>query len=364
MSASLQLGRYAGIKVQIHWTFWLLFLFVSVMVFAGEGGLTDLFWHFAFIFALFFCVILHEFGHALTAKKYGIGTRSITMLPIGGVASLEEIPENPKEEFYIAVAGPLVNVVLAILLYFIVPLDQFLGQNPETLEEQLATITAGNFLFYLLMVNIALVAFNMLPAFPMDGGRIFRALLSMKLGRIRATRAASAMGKLMALIFFVIGLFYSVILAVIAVFIYFGAHSENIMIQQLSLLEGNSVRDAMITEYSILDPDAPLSAAIDKILASTEQNFVVAGNGDVQGVLYMEDLASALKSRGKEIKVREVMDTDVTILQASEPLTQGYRQLQRGRKNFFPVMDNGEIVGVLDMNNINEFLTFRAGQDY
>jgi len=364
MSASLQLGRYAGIKVQIHWTFWLLFLFVGVLVFAGDGGLTDLFWHFAFIFALFFCVILHEFGHALTAKKYGIKTRSITMLPIGGVASLEEIPENPIEEFFIAVAGPLVNVVLAILLYFIAPVDQFIGQDPETLEEQLATITAGNFLFYLLIMNVALVLFNMLPAFPMDGGRIFRALLSMRFGRIKATQVASGMGKLMALIFFVFGLFYSVILAVIAVFIYFGAHSENIMIQQLSLLEGNTVRDAMITEYSILDPSATLSAAIDRILASTEQNFIVASNGEVQGVLFMEDLATALKSNGKGIKVSEVMDKDITILEASDPLTQGYRQLHRGRKNFFPVIDNGQIVGVLDMNNINEFLTFRAGQDY
>lgn len=364
MSASLQLGRYAGIKVQIHWTFWLLFLFVGVMVFAGDGGLDDLFWHLLFICALFFCVILHEFGHALTAKKYNIKTRSITMLPIGGVASLEEMPEDPKQEFFIAIAGPLVNVVLAILLYFIVPVDEFAGQDPETLEEQLATINAGNFLFYLLIMNVALVLFNMLPAFPMDGGRIFRALLSMKFGRIQATRIASGMGKFMALIFFIFGLFYSVILAVIAVFIYFGAHSENIMIQQLSLLEGNSVRDAMITKYSVLDPDAPLSAAIDKILASTEQNFIVASNGDVQGVLYMEDLASALKSNGKDIKVREVMDTDITTLKANDSLTQGYRQLHQGRKNFFPVMDNGEVVGVLDMNNINEFLTFRAGQDY
>ncbi len=364
MGASLQLGRYAGIKVQIHWTFWLLFIFVAVMVFAGDGGLDDLFWYLLFVCALFFCVILHEFGHALTAKKYGVKTRSITLLPIGGVASLEELPDEPKEEFFIAIAGPLVNVVLAFLLYLIVPLDEFLSQDPEALEEQLATITAGNFLFYLLMMNIALVLFNMLPAFPMDGGRIFRALLSMKFGRIQATKVASGLGKLMALIFFVFGLFYSVILAVIAVFIYFGAHSENILIQQLSLLEGNSVRDAMITEYSILKPDATLSSAIDKILASTEQNFVVAEKGNVQGVLFMEDLASALKSRGKEIKISEVMDTDITLLKATDPLTQGYRQLQRGRKNFFPVMDNGEIVGVLDMNNINEFLTFRAGQDY
>jgi len=364
MSASLQLGRYAGIRVQIHWTFWLLFLFVGAMVFAGDGTFTDLFWHFTFVFALFFCVILHEFGHALTARKYGIGTRSITLLPIGGVASLKDIPENPREEFYIAIAGPLVNVVIALLLYFFVPVGEFVGQDPEMMEEQLATIDGSNFLFYLLMVNIALVVFNMLPAFPMDGGRIFRALLSMRMGRVRATQAASAMGKFMALVFFLVGLFYSIILVVIAVFIYFGAHSENIMIQQLSLLEGHSVRDAMITEFSVLDPDATLNSAIDRILASTEQDFVVASNSTVHGILYMEDLAPALQQTGKGTQIRDVMDTRVKTLNASDPLTEGYKKLQRGSKNFFPVLESGELVGVLDMNNINEFLTFRAGQDY
>lgn len=364
MSASLQVGRYAGIKVQIHWTFWLLFLFVGAMVFAGEGTLTDLWWHFAFVFALFFCVILHEFGHALTARRFGIGTRSITLLPIGGVASLKEIPEEPKEEFYIAIAGPLVNVVIALILYPFVPIGEFISSDPEAMQEQLSTINSSNFLFYLLFLNVALVGFNMLPAFPMDGGRVFRALLSMRLGRIEATRIASATGKFMALLFFLFGLFYSIILTIIAVFIYFGAHSENITVQQLGLLEGNSVRDAMITEFSILDPDAKLSAAVDKILASTEQNFIVASDGDIKGILYMEDLAQALRKDDSHLTIGDVMDPNVRKLEIDEPLTNGYRKLQRGSKNFFPVIDNGKIAGVLDMNNINEFLTFRAARDY
>ncbi|CAN5411071.1 site-2 protease family protein [soil metagenome] len=364
MSSSLKIGRFAGIKVQIHWTFWLLFLFVAAMVFAGDGSLSDLWWHFAFVIALFFCVILHEFGHALTARRFGIGTRSITLLPIGGLASLEDIPDKPKEEFYIAVAGPLVNVVIALLLYLIVPVEEFITGDPETMEERLATIDSSNFLFYLLFINIALVLFNMLPAFPMDGGRIFRALLSMKYGRIQATRVASALGKFLALIFFLTGLFYSIILAVIAVFIYFGAHTENITVQQLSLLEGNNVRDAMITEFSILDPDARLSTVVDKILASTEQNFIVATNGDIKGILYMEDLATALRENGTKTYIRNVMDPSIRSLEADAPLTDGYRILQRGSKNFFPVLENGKIVGVLDMNNINEFLTFRAARDY
>lgn len=364
MSASLGVGKVAGIKVQIHWTFWLLFVFVGVMVFANEGGITEMAWHFLFVIALFFCVILHEFGHALTARRYGIGTRSITLLPIGGLASLNEIPENPKQELFIAIAGPLVNVVIALILFSFVPLENYIGQKPEILQEQLSTIDGSNFLFYLFFINIVLVLFNMIPAFPMDGGRVFRALLSMRIGRVRATSVAASVGKFLAFLFFIYGLFYSVILAVIAVFIYFGAHSENISVQQLSLLDGHKVRDAMITKFSVLSPWATLADAVDKILDTTEQNFIVKDENETLGILYMEDLSQALNVKGKETSVDEVMETSFRTLDADAPLTDAYRNIQRGSKNFFPVLENGALVGVVDMNNINEFLTLRAEFDY
>ncbi|PKD43549.1 site-2 protease family protein [Rhodohalobacter barkolensis] len=364
MSASLQLGRFAGIKVQIHWTFWLLFLFIGFMVLSNDGSYADLFWNFAFITALFICVVLHEFGHALAARRYGVGTRNITLFPIGGVANLKDMPENPKEEFIIAIAGPLVNVVIALLLWMVVPLDQFLVDDPEMLEEQLVSINAQNFLFYLFAINVALVAFNMIPAFPMDGGRVFRAILATRMSRVQATKAATALGKFLALLFFLFGLFSNIILAVIAVFIYFGAHSENIMIQQISLLEGNDIEDAMITDFTILKPDDTLQVAIDRILSSTEQDFIVQENDNVVGILFMSDLAQAVREKGKQTVVSEVMEQNIITLNAGDPLPSAYREFKRGNKNFFPVMDNGEIVGVLDMNNINEFLTFRAAHDY
>ncbi len=364
MSASLQLGRYAGIKVQIHWTFWLLFIFIAFLVFANDGTWIDLFWHSVFILALFLCVVFHEFGHALAARRYGIGTRNITLLPIGGVANLKEIPDNPKEELVIALAGPAVNVVIALLLYPFVPLDQFLIDDPELLEERLTGITSDNFIFYLFAMNIALVAFNMIPAFPMDGGRVFRALLATRMSRVRATRAATALGKFMALLFFLVGLFTNILLVIIAVFIWFGAHSENIAIQQLSLLEGNDVRDAMITDFTIIKPTDSLQNVIDRILESTEQDFVVAENENVLGILYMADLSVALREKGRDEVVENVMEKNIIKLNAGDPLPTAYKQLKRGNKNFFPVMENGRLVGVLDMNNINEFLNFRAAYDY
>jgi Zn-dependent protease len=364
MSASLNLGRYAGIKVQIHWTFWLLFLFIGFMVYSNDGNLQELLWNFLFIFALFFCVVLHEYGHALAARRYGVGTRSITLLPIGGVASLKDMPEDPKQEFVIAIAGPLVNVVIALLLYLVLPMDQFLVDDPEMLEEQLNTINASNFLFYLFSVNVALVLFNLIPAFPMDGGRIFRAALSTRMSRVQATRYASSLGKFMALVFFLLGLFSNIILTVIAVFIYFGAHSENIMIQQISLLQGNDIRDAMLTDFTTLSPDDTVQHAVDRILDSTEQDFIISENGQPVGILFMDDIIPILRNKEQDKPIREVMKLDFVSLEAGDPLPSAYRQLKRGDRNFFPVVENGKLVGVLDMNNINEFLTFRAAYDY
>ncbi|MDX1641224.1 MAG: site-2 protease family protein [Balneolaceae bacterium] len=364
MSSSLQIGKFAGIRVQVHWTFWLLFLFIGFLVFSRDGTFVDLIWHSLFIVGLFVCVVLHEFGHALTAKKYGINTRSITLLPIGGLASLKKIPENPKEEFLVAIAGPAVNVIIAVVLAFFVPVENFTGMDAEALQEELSLITSNNFLFYMLTANIALVLFNLIPAFPMDGGRIFRALLSMKMGRIRATQIAASLGKIMALVFFLYGLFYGILLSVIAVFIWFGAHSENIMIQQIELMRGYKIKDAMITEYTALNPDDTLKTVVDKILASTEKDFVVIENGEISGILYMDDLSTALKESGEETKVGKVMDTSVVTLEADAELSTAYQKLNRKNRNFFPVMQNSEIVGVMDMNNINEFLTFRSAYDY
>lgn len=364
MDSSLQIGKFAGIRVQIHWTFWLLFLFIGFLVFSQEGTFTDLLWYSLFIVGLFFCVVLHEFGHALTAKKYGISTRSITLLPIGGLASLKKIPENPRQELLVAAAGPAVNVVIAIILAIFVPLESFTGMEAEALEEELAMIDGGNFFFYMFTVNIALVLFNLIPAFPMDGGRIFRAVLSMKMGRIKATQIASSLGKILALVFFLYGLFYGIILSVIAVFIWFGAHSENIMMQQIELMRGYKIRDAMITEFTKLSPGDRLESVVDKILATTEQDFVVTENGEIAGILFMADLSRALKESGKETTVEKVMDTSVVNLEADAELSTAYRKLNRKNRNFFPVLENGEIIGVIDMNNINEFLTFRSAFDY
>lgn len=364
MKGSLNLGKLAGIRVRVHWTFLLLILWIVFLEISRGNDLGAILWSVLFICVLFGCVVLHELGHALTAGKFNIGTRQITLLPIGGVASLEAMPEDPREEFLVAVAGPVVNVVIALLLYLIVPMDSYLNQDPEMLEETLSSINSANFLFYLFSANVMLVLFNLIPAFPMDGGRVFRALLSMKYDRVTATQMAARLGQGVAFFFFLVGLLYNPILILIAIFVYFGAQGENIMVQQLALLKDHKVKDAMMTDITTVQPDDTLNEVVDIILTGTERDFVVMDNRKVSGILYQSDLMEAFKNKKAEAKVRDVMDNEFYQVQIDDNLTDIYREVRSGNKTFFPVMKGGRLVGAIDMNNINEFMTFRAPLDY
>ncbi|MFH5832717.1 site-2 protease family protein [Halalkalibaculum sp. DA384] len=360
MKGSLSLGRVKGIRIQVHWTFLLLIGWVVFLELSRGNDLAAIFWSIGFVMVLFGCVIAHELGHALTAARYGIGTRQITLLPIGGVASLESMPENPKEELLVAVAGPAVNLVIALLLYLVVPVGDFISQDPAQLEETLSAINAGNFLFYLFSANLMLVLFNIIPAFPMDGGRILRALLSMKMNRMQATQIAAWLGQMVALFFFLFGLLFNPILVLIGVFVFFGAQGENIMVQQMTLLKNRSVAEAMMTDITVLEPDDPLSEVVDLVLSGTERDFVVAADRRVEGVLYQTDLVAAYRNGRGDARVREIMNTDVEPLHPDEPLSEAYIKIRSSQKGFFPVVDRQQLVGAIDQNNINEFIVFKS----
>lgn len=364
MKGSLDLGRVAGIKVKVHWTFLLLIIWIVFLELTRGSNTVAILWSIFFILVLFVCVVLHELGHALTARKFNIGTRQITLLPIGGVASLEDMPENPIEEFLVAIAGPAVNVVIAAILYLFVPLDSYLNMDQEMLEQTMSTINPGNFLFFLFSANVMLVLFNLLPAFPMDGGRIFRALLAMKWDRVKATQMAARMGQTVAFLLFLIGLLYNPILVLIAIFVYFGAQGENMMVQQLSLLKDYKVVDAMMTDITLLNPEDTLNDVVDVILTGTERDFIVAENGKIRGILYQSALIQMFKKGATDAKVKDVMDKEFHVLQKDDNLTDVYRSIQSRSKTFFPVLEGDKPVGAVDMDNINEFMIFRAPVTY
>lgn len=244
MKWSYRLARVAGIDVRIHITFLLLPLWFGYQGWL-RGGATAALQGSVFILALFFCVLLHEFGHALAGRRCGIRTRDITLLPIGGVARMENIPEKPSQELGIAVAGPAVNVAIGTLLALALAATGGVLSGPEsglrlTMHE-------------LLFVNVALVVFNLIPAFPMDGGRVLRALLAMGVGHLRATLIAARLGQGIAVLFAVAGFFGNPMLVLIAMFVFSGAQQELRYAQQRQAFESMR-REAANTEPPILWP--------------------------------------------------------------------------------------------------------------
>ncbi|HYW34532.1 MAG TPA: site-2 protease family protein, partial [Balneolaceae bacterium] len=354
----------SGIKIRIHWTFFLLIPWVAFLVLLRGGTITSLLWNLLFIGVLFVCVVLHELGHALTAARYNISTSQITLLPIGGVASLKSMPDDPRQELMVAIAGPVVNITIAILLYLIFPVQSFLAQDPEKLKHVLTSVNGSNFYVFLFLANAMLAVFNLIPAFPMDGGRVLRAALSMKMNRVQATRIAAQMGQAIAFLFFFIGLFVNPLLILIAIFVYFGAQGENLMVQQLELLKGRKVRDAMMTNITTLRPEDSLHKAVELTLSGTERDFIVMGEQGVQGVLLQKDMIRAVKNKKMDLAVGDIMHKDFQVFQAGDDMINIYQKVHASSDTFFPVMEQGRLAGAIDIANINEFMIFRPSLDF
>ena len=354
MRWSWKIGEYAGIGVYMHVTFLLIVGWVFASHWIHGNNLATALTGVAFVLTLFGCVVLHEFGHALTARKYGIRTKDITLLPIGGVARLERMPDNPVEELRVALAGPAVNVVIAALLFAWL----FLSDSLVPLSE--LSVSEGSFLERLMVVNIFLVIFNMIPAFPMDGGRVLRSFLAMKMEYTRATQIAANLGQFIAFAFGFIGLFTNPFLLFIAFFVWIGAAQEASMVQMRWALGGIPVSRAMITEFHTLSPNDSLSRAVDLILSGTQQDFPVVENGRVVGVLTKSDLIRGLASQGQESPVGAVMQQEFRIVDSYEMLETAFARLQECGCKTIPVMRQGGLVGLMTMDNMGEFLAIQA----
>ncbi len=354
---SLYLGKLSGIRLYLHWTFLLLIGWILVGD-LGNRGFPEGLMTVVFILAAFFCVTLHEFGHALTARKYGIRTKNITLLPIGGLANMERMPKQPIREFNVAIAGPLVNVVIAAILYVFLWTTKSMP-SPEELRN-IQGVTREFFLFHLFVVNALLALFNLIPAFPMDGGRIFRALLSFKVSRRRATQIASQVGQLLAILFVFVGLFNHFMLVFIGIFIFLGANAENIYESTSSILERYRVKDVLMHHYITLSPYERLEKAVDHLLDGQDTDFLVTEGHAVKGVLSRSDIFEGLGTFGKEGVVMKAMRTDFRSLTPEMDLHQVYQDMSRGSATVHPVFDEEErLIGILNKENIQELLMVR-----
>lgn len=356
MKWSWRLGSFAGIKVQVHWTFLILIAWI-VFVHASQGaGVGETLRGVVLILAVFACVVLHEFGHALTGKRFGVNTRDITLLPIGGVARLEKMPDEPKEELAVAAAGPAVNVVIAAGIWALL-----LPVGGVRSIEQLSVV-GGHLPSQLFWLNIILIGFNLLPAFPMDGGRILRALLAIRIDYIRATRIAAAIGQGMAVLFGFIGLLGNPFLVFIAIFVYLGAQAEAQQTELRVALEDVPVEDAMMTRFLTLAPSDTVGDAVDELLAGAQVDFPVSENGRLIGLLLRKDLVEAVKDRGRDAPVQDVMQTDLVTVDREGELRDALQRMQTAGGATLPVLDGeGRLVGLLTQANLGEFLMVRAG---
>jgi len=354
MKWSPKIGKISGIEVHVHFTFVLLLIFIGFAHWQSTHQIGAALAGVAFILALFGCVLLHELGHALMARRYGIKTHDITLLPIGGVARLERMPENPIQELWVALAGPAVNVAIAALLFIIlVVTDGFVIATDVSLS-------GGSILQRLMAVNLLLAVFNMLPAFPMDGGRVLRALLSTRLGRRRATAIAANVGQFMAIGLGVIGFFHNPFLVFIAIFVYLGAQAEAGVVEMQSALGKFRVRDAMMTRFRSLSTTDTLGKAIEELLAGSQQDFPVINDGMPVGVLRRNDLVKALSENRRDAKVEDFMCRDCDSVDGSDSLNRTVESMHAKQCATLAVTQAGRVVGLLTLENVSEMILINA----
>jgi Zn-dependent protease len=297
-------------------------------------------------------VLLHEFGHALTARRYGIVTRDIILLPIGGVARLQKMPEKPQQEIAVALAGPAVNLVIAAALFGILTL---LGQPIA------AQSLTGGLLGVLLVINLWMLLFNLIPAFPMDGGRVLRAALAFRLPYARATRIAAGIGQGLALLFGLFGLWQNMPgLMFIALFVFLAAAEERAVVQTRSSIEGLPVQAAMLTEFHRLDVRDPLRRAADYLMAGSQQDFPVVDGEAPVGVLTRDDLVRGIQSAGIESLVGGAIRRDGDYAQAGEPLEEAIARMRGSGRSALPVLRGGHLVGLITLENIGDLLLVRG----
>lgn len=350
MKWSFAIGSFRGTEVRVHLTLVILLAWIGLSYYA-LGGARAAASGLVYIALIFASVTAHEFGHVLVARTFGVRTPDIMLLPIGGASRMEEIPEDPRQEALIGLAGPLVSLAIAGVLI------AFLGRMPN-LDDLAPERLAGEILLLpqLAIANLILAAFNLLPAFPMDGGRILRALLSMRMGRLRATRTATRIGQGFAILFALLGLMSgNFILVLIGIVLFFVAASESGTVRLEEALRGLTAADAMITQFEVLRLDANIADAAEALIRTTQSEFpVVDGSGRFRGMLTREGIASALARRGRAALVLEAMERDIPEVGPSHSLD-GIFSRQLGRAPAIAVLNgDGSLIGYITIQNLLE----------
>ncbi len=351
MPWSPKIGSIAGTAVRIHVTFLLFLAWIFVASYISGGA--EAAWRgLAFMILLFACVLAHEFGHIFTARGFGVPTPDVTLLPIGGVARLARIPEEPFQEFLIAIAGPAVNVVIALALLV------FAGADLSAAHLAAVDNTHVSLIDRLAAVNLFLAVFNLIPAFPMDGGRVLRAALAYRLGFVRATQVAAAIGQAVAFALGFLGLFGNPLLIFIAIFVYLAAASEAHLVAMRAMAHDVPVAAAMLTQFTALKPQAHVDEAVETLLHTSQSEFpVVDETGRAVGLLNRTDLIRALRERGPDARVADAMTVDLPTLGNRSTLEDAFQILQEKSAPAVAIVDAaGRFLGLVTSASVGEML--------
>ncbi len=344
MRWSLPIGKIRGISIRVHFTFFLLLLWVGVME-GADGGWGGSGRSVFFTVMVFACVLLHELGHSYLSQRFGVRVRSITLLPIGGIAALEGAP-GPRQEVPIALAGPAVNFAIAGLVL------AFLGSSRSDWLFLHPTINTEDFWPSLLWANLYLGLFNLIPAYPMDGGRVLRGWLARKMDYVTATRRAVGIGQFFSFVMMALGLLVNLWLLLIGIFLYLGASAEERTTVFQAALEKIWLGDVMLTDYRCLGPSEPLSRALDYALHSLQDDFPVVADGRVVGVLTKPALLAAVQRKGLDWPVSQVMSERFEIVRPEESLAVALARLRESKLSMLPVMNDGRLVGIVTLQSI------------
>jgi Zn-dependent protease len=357
MRWSFLIGRVAGTAIRIHVTFLLFLLIIGIVVFrqSGSNAALDAV---AFITLVFACIVLHEFGHILMARYFGIKTRDVTLFPIGGVANIERMPDKPYQELLVALAGPFVNFVIFSIIFIT------LGRELDATQIENIGDPASSLAVRVASANLVLMIFNLLPAFPMDGGRVFRALLAMRIGKSKATRIAAAIGQALAIFLGFMGFFGNPMLILIAIFIFIAAGSEAETATFHDATHDLTVRDAMILSPAPLRPQDTLREAINHLLSRADDDFAVVEKGNPEiGTVTRDKLLLALAAHDDGTPVSSVMRKAEHILHENEPLENALSIFERSDAQALIVKDkNDEISGLISRAAIAQAILIKTAR--
>jgi Zn-dependent protease/predicted transcriptional regulator len=339
MKYSLKIFSVFGIPVELHISFLVLMLLIYIVAFFNFYPSINLLTA-VLITLVFVTVVLHELSHSYVAKRYGIKIQRIVLLPIGGVSEMEEIPKDPAQELRIALAGPVANLIIAVISFFILII----------FRNTLSTVLIGA-LYYFIVVNLLLGLFNLLPAFPMDGGRILRAYLAERMSFIKATKLAANIGKQFAIIMAVVGVFFNFLLILIAIFVYFGAEGEYRSVLVSTLLEDEKVKDIMTTDVHTLTPDNTVQETLQTMFREKHMGYPVIDNEKLVGIITFDDI-SKIPENQRDTMIKDIMTTKLITSDPEEELVETIGKLNKNRIGRVPVVENGEVVGIISKTDI------------